>query len=92
MDSAEDRPPFQQTDSLPDRVGRPGWHWHDEKKALREGIKRCDVACFGHATASAAKRLRSNEQTGSDPSADIVFRDRLTVQIGGDLPQPGREC
>ena len=31
----------------------------------------------------------ATEETGSNPSADIVFRDRLTVQIGSDLPYPG---
>jgi hypothetical protein len=32
----------------------------------------------------------ATEEPGSNPSADIVFRDRLTVQIGSDLPQPSR--
>ena len=50
MTSSERLPPFPQMDSSLGRVGRPGWDWHDDKKALRAGIKRVYVIGAGAST------------------------------------------
>ena len=40
-----------------------------------------DVACFGHAIASAAKRLRSHGQTGSNPNKKRSHPKRRIVDV-----------
>jgi hypothetical protein len=90
MDSPEDTPPFRQTDSLPNRVGGPGWDWHDDKKALGEGIKRVYVigagasACapYGRPT---LKTLARNLCNFLDEPERRILVDAIYETLGVDL-------